>query len=172
VFDSGVLVVAFPAIVFCRRHRFACVFGPVKCEIGPFIGKARSVFYFHIETHEFRLKVAVLVDRAFRLRAVKLENEYGFVRPRPVFEEIVIVGGRHKNVGEHLMVGIVRSLLRVAHAVTGGKKNPLAVIRWADQFAVGGKFGFARVWRTCGSGVRGLFDREDCQRCEKYGQID
>src|SRR5689334_3492063 len=67
--NRGVLVVALPAIILGWRDRFAGWLGIVEREVGPLVGEARSVFHFHIQSHEFSLKMATLIDGALGLRA-------------------------------------------------------------------------------------------------------
>src|ERR1043166_159654 len=109
--------------------------------------------------------MSALVDRALRLRTVNLENEDRFLRPRAVLQKIVIVRGRHEDVGEHQVIGVIRCLLRIAHTVTRGKKYPLAVVGRADEFAVGAELrAVCRRHYGCGD-TWPLLAGKDCNGC-------
>jgi hypothetical protein len=75
-----------------------------KGEEGPLPRKTRLVLHVEFNVHEPRLKVAALVDGAFRLGCAPLKDQHRLVWPRAGVHKGLVRFGIDEDVVEHVLV--------------------------------------------------------------------
>src|SRR5579871_2700832 len=74
--------------------------------------------------------MAFLVNGTFALGLAFIDDKDRPLRPLPGAQEFLVCPARDENIGEHFVASRSR---RVVHAIAGGKKFPVAIIRGAQQ---------------------------------------
>src|SRR5260370_22160345 len=122
MFDGRVFIMALPATILAWSGRTGSFFRSIETKIGPLVREAFFIFDFHVEANEVGLITAVLVDRALRSRAVKLQHKGILVWPVPMGERVVVGLRIDEDVGEHH--NAIVSLFGIANATPAGELTP------------------------------------------------
>src|SRR6202047_2123343 len=150
MFDSSMGVMAGITAI-ALGHGLGGLAIRVKAIVGPLIRVAARILDFDRQTHQVRLKMTRLVDRAFALRIPFIDHKGGLIRPLATVEKLLVGPALYEDVSEHLVAAWTGAIV---HAVPGGKKHPVAVAGGAEEVALGivlrlGRFFFRRCRQKC-----------------------